>query len=239
MDGIIYIITNRKNGKVYIGQTTIPLHIRINQHFSRSTKCPRLSNAIKKYGRNNFKIEIIEKHNNKDDLDKAEINWIAFYRATEKEYGYNIAEGGHNGKPGLGKHMGEEQKKIIGRKNSVHMKRLWNDPVYRENQIKKHRGKSCRGRGFHISDETKQKLRKINLGKKYGEETGKKHREALKGRFVGSSRWGSRLTENNVQDIKRAITNGEPMKQIAKKYNVAYTTIAGIKYGTSWSWLTA
>jgi group I intron endonuclease len=212
MNGIIYMLTNKKNGKVYIGQTTVSLRLRINQHFSKRNKCVLLAKAIEKYGRKNFKIEILEKHDNKDDLDNAEKNWIAFYHATERECGYNIAEGGHNGKPGLGKHMGEEQKKTIGKKNSVHMKRLWNDPKYREQQLKSHIGKSCRGTGFHLIEETKQKLREINLGEKYGEETKRKHSEAMKGRKLTpehiektrAAQKGRKVSEENKAKLREA-----------------------------------
>ena len=70
MLGKIYKITNKINGKIYIGQ------------------------AIKKYGKENFTIELIEQVE-KDKLDEREVYWISFYNSYQK--GYNCTLGGQNG----------------------------------------------------------------------------------------------------------------------------------------------
>jgi len=49
---------------------------------------------IKKYGRKNFKKEIIQVVDNQIDADKIEIEYIKRYRATESDEWYNIASGG-------------------------------------------------------------------------------------------------------------------------------------------------
>ena len=53
---IIYKITNRINGKVYIGQTRMSLNVRWWHHCNRKD-CPALHHAIKKYGAENFTVE--------------------------------------------------------------------------------------------------------------------------------------------------------------------------------------
>ncbi len=40
--GIIYIITNKVNGKVYIGQTRKALSERMRHHFSKYETCTKL-----------------------------------------------------------------------------------------------------------------------------------------------------------------------------------------------------
>ena len=59
LTGIIYKITNIINNKVYIGQTVNTIKQRWNKH-CHSNGCRSLYNAILKYGKENFNIEIIE-----------------------------------------------------------------------------------------------------------------------------------------------------------------------------------
>ena len=53
-EGYIYLITNKINNKKYIGQTTRTIKIRISDHFSNLYKNYAITNAIKKYGKENF-----------------------------------------------------------------------------------------------------------------------------------------------------------------------------------------
>lgn len=59
MKGSIYKITNLINGKVYIGQTTQPIEKRFKSHCYKDG-CTKLYNAMKKYGKSNFSIELLE-----------------------------------------------------------------------------------------------------------------------------------------------------------------------------------
>ena len=48
--GIIYIATNIKNGKSYIGQTISKLNKRVSRHYKSSkTHSYKFANALKKY----------------------------------------------------------------------------------------------------------------------------------------------------------------------------------------------
>ena len=85
---IIYKTTNLITGKFYIGKDKYN-----NEDYIGSGKI--LKNAIYKYGRENFKKEIIEICNTYEDLNEREIFWIDFTNATED--GYNIATGGDGG----------------------------------------------------------------------------------------------------------------------------------------------
>lgn len=93
--GIIYIIKNRLNDKVYIGQTTTDIKTRFNQHCKNSTLKSRhykLYNAIKKYGKEKFYIEILEQDIDINKLDEREIYYIEKYNSYLK--GYNSTKGG-------------------------------------------------------------------------------------------------------------------------------------------------
>lgn len=113
--GIIYKITNKINGKAYIGQTIRknPM-IRINSHFQKFQ--PRghnkyLFRSICKYGKSNFKIELLYTAFDKEELNDSEILLIKFHNTISPK-GYNLKEGGNQG----GK-CKESTKKIISEKN--------------------------------------------------------------------------------------------------------------------------
>lgn len=95
---IIYKVTNTINNKVYIGQTIYPLHIRKSQHersyvYGYKTA---FSNAIKKYGKENFKWEVIYETNSIEDLNEKESYYIEYYDSLVTKNGYNLKGGGGN-----------------------------------------------------------------------------------------------------------------------------------------------
>ena len=98
MRGFIYKITNTINGKSYIGQTIQNVKERFYQHCA--TKCSKavsnmaIHRAIKKYGKSNFTVEVIE------EIDFANLNdreryWIKYYNSYNN--GYNSTKGGQDG----------------------------------------------------------------------------------------------------------------------------------------------
>jgi group I intron endonuclease len=87
------------NGKVYIGKTKKKLSDRVYHHIwlSGSKNKIIMSKAIKKYGSDNIKWEIIEECISVDDMSSKEILYIKKYNSNNIEYGYNITEGGDGG----------------------------------------------------------------------------------------------------------------------------------------------
>jgi group I intron endonuclease len=110
-NGYIYKITNIINGKVYIGQTINSVENRFKQH-TRKKGCTYLYAAIKKYGKENFKVETIEDVP-RELLDEREIYWISFYNSTNKDIGYNIIKGGKLGRKEIYKLSDSEIKEVI------------------------------------------------------------------------------------------------------------------------------
>jgi len=113
---IIYKITNKENGKIYIGQTVKTARHRFNYHF-RNKNLNGISGALTKYGKYNFILETIDEADTKEELDKKEIYWINYYDTLNKDKGYNLIEGGgqynknHEYKKGS-KHSEETRKKM-------------------------------------------------------------------------------------------------------------------------------
>ena len=97
MTGYIYKITNKINNKCYIGQTVKPIETRWKRHLKDTKKNSTypLHRAIRKYGKENFIIEEIEKCEAKL-LDEREIYWINFYNSFKN--GYNATLGGMGNK---------------------------------------------------------------------------------------------------------------------------------------------
>ena len=97
--GVIYKITNLINGKIYIGQTVVTEPQRWQAHIwnaynNPTNDCLYLCNAIKKYGRQNFKREILEEIDDLEELNNKEIFYIQKFNSTNPEIGYNICIGG-------------------------------------------------------------------------------------------------------------------------------------------------
>ena len=87
----IYKITNKLNGKVYVGQSNdIERRFKEHQQKGESSKIP-LDIAIQKYGKDNFTYEIIEECS-LEELNPKEQYWIITLNAVTD--GYNCSVGG-------------------------------------------------------------------------------------------------------------------------------------------------
>ena len=80
---VIYQTTNLINNKKYIGRDA----------WNRSNYIgggKALKQAIKKYGKENFKKEILEYCNSKEELLEREAYWLKFYNVVEDSNYYNM-----------------------------------------------------------------------------------------------------------------------------------------------------
>ena len=93
MKGYIYIIRNKINNKVYIGQTTQTINVRFTNHkmASRTGEDTKFYRAMRKYGEENFYPEQLEEVEVKD-LNDRERYWIKQYNSYYN--GYNSTLGG-------------------------------------------------------------------------------------------------------------------------------------------------
>ena len=87
---IVYKTTNQINGKIYVGR-----QLHDNPNYIGSGKIMR--HAIKKYGKSNFKKEILEQCSSVSELNEKEKYWVSKLNATDKSVGYNIMNGGQGG----------------------------------------------------------------------------------------------------------------------------------------------
>ena len=96
----IYVIRNKVNNKVYIGQTWQTIKKRFNCH-KRHAPNKHLESAFNKYGLDSFSIELLGNCYGQEAADYLEISFIEAYKSTNSKYGYNMKEGGAHGKPTL------------------------------------------------------------------------------------------------------------------------------------------
>ena len=95
MKGKIYKITNKINGKIYVGQTTKSLNERFQKHCWGTTQNDKyhlnmaIKKAIKKYGKENFAIELIEEVE-LDKLDERDSKLL--YRGSRNQRVLNMKE---------------------------------------------------------------------------------------------------------------------------------------------------
>lgn len=146
----VYVHINKINGKMYVGQThKSPENRWCNGKGYKSS--PHFYSAIQKYGWDNFEHEIVASNLTKDEADNFERLLIDRLNLMQREYGYNLKEGGAGGKFSeatirkmseshsgekhhmYGKHLPVTTKKKI---SESHMKRRQN--VEFENNLDQH-----------------------------------------------------------------------------------------------------
>ena len=95
MFGILYIITNKINGKRYVGQTIQTLQKRWIAHCCNSNPSSLIGKSINKRGKENFDIRILSICNSLEEMNSREIYYIKLFN-TLNPNGYNLAPGGRN-----------------------------------------------------------------------------------------------------------------------------------------------
>lgn len=96
--GRIYVITNKTNGKQYVGQTTRSIPQRFREHLRLQAKCRALESALKKYGADVFSIEQVGDAYSQFELDEMEATFIGRLQ-TLAPGGYNLRNGGGGAGP--------------------------------------------------------------------------------------------------------------------------------------------
>lgn len=196
----IYKITS-PSGKVYIGQT-VNFRRRITAHIKDCRVLDTiLYRSFNKYNLLNHKLEIIEILNDKELLDEREIYWIDFYQSYYKNSsGMNLTQGGKGVK---GREMSEKARLAI---INTSENRVWTEEQRKKLSLRT-KGKTWKMKegyvsplkGIPRSEETKQKLRNIHLGRKVSTEAKEKMSKSRKGKV--SNRKGVKLSEETINRI--------------------------------------
>lgn len=90
-------MTNKTNGKVYVGQTSAKY---VSQRMGKHRTCAKegkdtfFYRAIRKYGWKSFEVNLLDKVASKDESDNLEKMWIVLLDARNRNCGYNTKAGG-------------------------------------------------------------------------------------------------------------------------------------------------
>lgn len=175
--GLIYKMTNKINGMIYIGQTTQSLKRRIASHKShlKNTKT-KLAKALKKYTFENFDIYTIDYAENQEELNQKEIYWINYYDTLNRYKGYNTKEGGSNGKFSKEGLINLRKSHIRRKVYCIETKEIFNSIKEAEEKYncKSYISRACRGKnnivkGLHwcyLEDKNKPELHILPRGHK-------------------------------------------------------------------------
>lgn len=90
----LYIHTNKKNNKRYVGITKQQPEARWGVNGCNYRESPHLYSAITKYGWDAFDHRIVHDGMTRDDACLLEKHYISFYKTQNPDYGYNVFEGG-------------------------------------------------------------------------------------------------------------------------------------------------
>ena len=222
MFGYIYETTNLIKGKKYVGQKTSNVFL-AEEYLGSGTYLRR---AIKKYGKENFKVNLIEECETKEELNEREIYWIDYYNAVKSKEYYNQSKGGEHWNLSS-EYIAENNRKYQSAKmkGRVYINRNYDEekfikPEELESYLEQGwvRGRSQKNKdsisrktrealkNYIPTDEQRYKMGSANRGKHLSEETKRKISEFQKGK---PKPW-SRLPKS--EETKRKISESAKLR---------------------------
>jgi group I intron endonuclease len=186
---VIYITTNLINGKRYIGRDS---HNNPNYYGSG----PAIKNAIKKYGKENFKKEIIEECSSFENLVDREEYWLNYYDAGNNPSFYNLQNSGK------GVILKGEKNPMYGRRHSKETRKKISESQ---------KGEKNANYGKKYSYELKQKISEGNKGKIFSDKTRRKMSESAKGKIISDE------TRKKMSESHRKLDNSGEKNPMFRK----------------------
>ncbi len=236
----IYKINNKINNKAYIGITTNTMKYRFDEHIYRSENGGKykIHYAIRKYGKENFDIEMITTADNKEHALLIESENIKKYDSYDT--GYNMNEGG----TGLIYHTDDTKKKMSENNYWRGKNRSGaNNPMYGKHHTEESKKQMSEKKigvfagenhylfGKHHSDETKEKMRQRALGRPsprkgviLSEETKRKMSETKKGQVSYTKNWLVTFPDGHEEKT-------DNMAEFCRKYSLHRGNMSSVASG--------
>lgn len=214
--GKIYKITNGINNKVYIGCTVTSLEKRYYEHLYRCFKTDyksKLYNSIKKYGEENFTIELIE-----------ECEVIHIYE-IERKY----IEQYNSFKNGLNSTLGGEG--CLGYVHSPEIRKKISKMTKEGNSHKGKTYETLYGKNVEI-----EKERRRESVKKHWDNLTEEDRIKRSEKSKQSLRKKSKYSIEIIKEIKNKLESGIKIKELSKQYpKVRPSFFYDLKNGRRWN----
>jgi hypothetical protein len=195
MFGRIYLVTNKINGKQYVGQTTYTLNHRWRGgHCADARKGEKtiICSAIRKYGDENFSVKQIATADSLTELNALEIYYIKTFN-TIRPAGYNLDEGGNSRLT----HPESRQKlslAMMGNTNGRFCKGIVKSDETRRKLSVARKGRPSNRKGATHTLEARAKMSASHKGKDLSCNKGRKHSHQSR-RNMSLAHLGNRASE--------------------------------------------
>lgn len=163
MIGFIYKTTCLVNGKIYIGQHVLYNDERDDKYLGSGVIFLKV---LRKYGKENFKREILRKCETQKELNIWEYVYIKKYHSQNREIGYNIADGDVNSSLGncaKSDFVREKIRKALSGSGNPNFHKKWSEK--KRKQMEEMFANNPPMKGKHHSEETKKKWSEKRRGK--------------------------------------------------------------------------
>lgn len=170
------------NGKRYVGIGCSNKGVDHRWNSYKVLRCkdqPKLYNALKKYGPENIKFEVILETDDPENAKRSEMYLIDVWNLQDDKYGYNITAGG-DGCYGIKRKTGVDSPRY-GKTHTEETK-------IKMSELKK--GKISPRKGVKLSTELKEKMSNAHIGVKLSEE----HRRQIS--IAITKKWKSITAKN-------------------------------------------
>lgn len=230
----IYLITNKINGKKYVGQSVDIMrryseHLRSGQPDLYSKKSERDSKtpihlAMQKYGVNNFSLTVLEECL-EQDLNEREKYWINYYQTTDKTKGYNVTDGGQDNLSLKGEQHSQAK---LSQKDVDRIKYLLKNTKCTLNDILQ-----------EFPFISKPTLSMINQGKTWFSDQDQYPLRVMETAHKGSANGRAKFSEEQVVEIRTKYSQGTSPKSLYEEYGyiASQSAISAIIYGKTFKHL--
>lgn len=213
----VYVHTS-PSGKRYVGQTGTKPEKRWGKNGANYLKKERngeymhiaFARAILKYGWDNIEHEIIASNLTKEEADNFEKLLIEKLNTKNRNYGYNLKDGGLGG--------GGFSEETLKKMSEIHKGKKQSEETIRK-RVEKLKGENNPNYGKPLSEEHKRKLSESLKGRKPSEETLRKRSEALKGEK--NPNYEKHLSEETKKKMSESLKGRKHSEETKKKISNA------------------
>lgn len=198
--GSVYLVTNKVNGMMYVGQTTMTLHARWRAH--ATCKSTRIGSAIQKYGRINFTMDLLGTADSQDALDDLEAEHIARLNSQDVAIGYNATSGGR------GAFIKKSRESIERGASKIRGRKMTAEQVEKMAATKRNRPRT------EAELAALQRMKELRIGVKHSAESRRKMSEALLGYTRPPATAATK--EKLAEAARRQWANGRGHSQLKK-----------------------